>query len=70
MTCANQSGDDRYGKLEDVSGATLDALNEHINQLRKQGIEPKAIAKSGGPVGTCHIPDDHKAFDGTARGWI
>ena len=19
---------------------------------------------------TCHIPDDHKAFDGTARGWI
>ena len=18
----------------------------------------------------CHIPDDHKAFDGTARGWI
>jgi len=19
---------------------------------------------------TCHIPDDHKVFDGTARGWI
>jgi len=21
-------------------------------------------------VPTCHIPDDHKAFDGTTRGWI
>ncbi|WP_156454439.1 hypothetical protein [Lampropedia cohaerens] len=38
--------------MKDISGTTLDALNEHIDQLRRQGIEPKAIAKSGGPVGT------------------
>jgi len=24
----------------------------------------------GPTLAACHIPDDHKAFDGTARGWI
>lgn len=52
MTCANQSGEDRYGNLKDISGTTLDALGEHIDQLRRQGIEPGVIARSGGQVGT------------------
>jgi len=40
-----------------------------------QGFPERTRGVAGWPLNVfltpeCHIPDDHKAFDGTARGWI
>lgn len=51
MTCQND-GNDKQENLKDISGSTLDALNEHVDNLRRQGIEPRTFAKVGGPAGT------------------
>lgn len=52
MSCGAQNGDGRYGNLKDISGSTLDALNEYTDDLRRQGINLKPVAKAGPLAGT------------------
>jgi len=43
------------------------AGDDRVNATEKNaGVTVTGMAEAG----SCHIPDDHKAFDGTARGWI
>ena len=74
MVARNLSDDGLFGFLpgDESAGVLLQmelaALPRHGWQHGPAGgFQADMIVRDDQP---CHIPDDHKAFDGTARGWI